>query len=304
MRITTQMISNQAIQRMADNLDSLNKAQNRVALGKQFENASDDPVSASLGLSLRSSLTTLQNYQDTVSTVDDWMTASEFSLQQMETVANQAVNLVLRGLNDTTDAATRNNTLAPEMDELLNQAVQLANAKQNDQYIFSGFKTDQAAYTLTTPAGYIDPTTGSKYKITYQGDTNQMKRTINSSQSVTMNLTGDIFKDFLDTLAQAHQALTSNDTSTLRKSLDKLQSSLTGIDQNRTSNGGRLRQVQLTGDYLDKAKIEATNLLSKREDINLAEGVTLMQRQQTTYQAVLEVTQRAISTMNLFDLLR
>jgi hypothetical protein len=51
-------------------------------------------------------------------------------------------------------------------------------------------------------------------------------------------------------------------------------------------------------------KIETQSLLSKNEDVNMAEGIAQLANQETTYNAVLEVSKRAISALSLFDYLR
>jgi flagellin-like hook-associated protein FlgL len=86
--------------------------------------------------------------------------------------------------------------------------------------------------------------------------------------------------------------------------LTSLQTSLDTVDQYRTSNGARLRQVDSAAGFLETMKIETQGLLSKNEDINLAEGIAQLANQETTYNAVLEVSQRAISALSLFDYLR
>ena len=65
-----------------------------------------------------------------------------------------------------------------------------------------------------------------------------------------------------------------------------------------------MRQVDAAIDHLGKTNLTLKSLLSEREDVNMAEAIAMMQGQETTYQAVLEVGQRAISALNLFDVLQ
>jgi len=65
-----------------------------------------------------------------------------------------------------------------------------------------------------------------------------------------------------------------------------------------------MRQVDSAANFLETVKLETKSLLSEKEDTNMAEGIALLANQQTTYQAVLEVSQRAISALSLFDYLR
>jgi hypothetical protein len=44
-------------------------------------------------------------------------------------------------------------------------------------------------------------------------------------------------------------------------------------------------------------------VLSQKQDANLAEAISMLKNQETSYQVVLEVSQRAISALTLFDYL-
>jgi len=293
MRITNQMMINNAISHMGDNLERLNHLSDRVATGKQFQTASDDPVAASISLSLRSTLKTTEVYRSTAEGTDDWMSANEFAFQQMETIGIRAVNLVQRGLNDTLSASERASALGAEMEKLLQQALDVGNMTHNGQYVFSGYMTD------TKPFSMPDPDT-----LDFNGDDNIMKRTISPGQVVSMGIDGEaVFRPFFEALMQARTDLNTNDTITLPATLTELQSAVNIMDEARTSNGARQRQVQSAVEYLDKIAFEVKDLLSSKEDVNMAEAISTMRGQETAYQSVLEVGQRAISALNLFDFL-
>jgi flagellar hook-associated protein 3 FlgL len=304
MRITNQMLTNSASQHISDSLEALQKIQNRVALGKQFENASEDPQAASFSLSLKSALNSIQSYQATASKVSDWMTASDFAFQNTSEVAVKAINLVTSGLNGTVSAADRAGSFYQDMDGLVSQAFDLANTTQTGQYIFSGYKIDKAAFSITFDPALSDPITG-QYLVKYEGDSGAMQLNINTGQAVQKNVPGDLaFQDFLKGLVQAREAFKANDTGALRQALSGLQSGLDKITQAQAGNGTRMRQVQATSDYLEKSGLETNSMLSKNEDLDLAQGISLLRSQETNYNAVLEVTSRAISAMNLFDYLK
>lgn len=296
MRITNQMAVDNVISQVNDNLEKMKRLQDKIITGKQYAIASENPTAASASLTLRSSLKSLQAYLDTNGQVKDWMTASEFAFQQMEDLSNRAIVLITRGLNDTLGEQERKNVLAPELWGILSQSVEIGNSSLNGKYLFSGHKTTTKTFELNSDGS-----------VTYFGDTDGgfMQRKLSPGQSITINTRGDlVFPNFYEALNQARQALTENNTDSLREALGKLQSAADHFNQHRTSLGTRLRQVQQATDYLTKTKIEAHSLLSQKEDINLAEGIALLRNQETTYQAVLEVSQRAISALSLFDYLK
>jgi flagellar hook-associated protein 3 FlgL len=317
MRITNMMMVNNAIQNMNDNQEKLSKLQTKVATQKQFQTASENPVNASASLSLRSNMRTLESYSDTAAATSNWMNTSDFALNQLEEIGVQASKLILRGLNDSLSASERFVSLATEMNSLIEKAVEIGNTSVNGQFIFSGYKVDQKAFELvdspTTILDYQGNTVTPKV-VNYLGDQGSMQRNLGPDQSVTMNVRGDqAIQGFIENLISASNALIQNNihgtsvppaAPTLQETLTGVKSSADVVNQYRTSNGARMRQVESASNFLETVKIETANLLSQKEDTNMAEGIALLSNQQTTYQAVLEVSQRAISALSLFDYMR
>jgi len=318
MRITNLMMTNNAIQNMADNLEKVSNLQSKIASNKQFQVPSDDPLRASTSLNLRSQLQTLESYSDTAALSENWMTASDNAFDQLEQIAIRANDLILSGLNDTLSGSERAQTLGAEMQELIAETVEIGNTSVNGQYIFSGYQVNQKAFSLTDAAAPLLDYAGNPFTpkvANYLGDTGVMQRSLGPDQSVALNVRGDqAILGFLQNLILASNALTQNnvhntgdpltDPLTLESSLGNLKTSIDTLDQYRTSNGARLRQVTSASNFLESVKLETESLLSENEDINLAESIALLANQQNTYEAVLEVSQRAISALSLFDYLR
>jgi len=314
MRITNLMMTNNAIQNMADNLEKVSNLQSKIASNKQFQVPSDDPLRASTSLNLRSQLQTLESYSDTAALSENWMTASDNAFDQLEQIAIRANDLILSGLNDTLSGSERAQTLGAEMQELIAETVEIGNTSVNGQYIFSGYQVNQKAFSLTDAAAPLLDYAGNPFTpkvANYLGDTGVMQRSLGPDQSVALNVRGDqAILGFLQNLIVASNALIQNnvhntsDPLTLEASLGNLKTSIDTLDQYRTSNGARLRQVTSASNFLESVKLETESLLSENEDINLAESIALLANQQNTYEAVLEVSQRAISALSLFDYLR
>lgn len=318
MRITNLMMTNNAIQNMAENLEKVSNLQSKIASNKRFQVPSDDPVHASTSLNLRSQLQTLESYSDTAALTENWMTATDNAFDQLEQIAIRANDLILSGLNDTLSGSERAQTLGAEMQELIAETVEIGNTSVNGQYIFSGYQVNQKAFSLTDAAAPLLDYAGNPFTpkvANYLGDTGVMQRSLGPDQSVALNVRGDqAILGFLQNLITASNALTQNnihntgnpltDPLTLESSLGNLKTSIDTLDQYRTSNGARLRQVTSASNFLETVKLETESLLSENEDINLAESIALLANQQNTYEAVLEVSQRAISALSLFDYLR
>jgi hypothetical protein len=215
----------------------------------------------------------------------------------------------------------RATTLGVEMQALVQQAIDIGNTSHNGQFIFAGYKvkmeTDPSKpFSMvdyledpadpTTTVEYVDVfgKTHNKQMVQYDGDSGIMERSLGPEQKVALNVPGDqSIKDFIQRLIEASEAMVKRpyDFASLQKAQTDLQSSLDVMDQSRTSHGARMRQVESSADYLAQIKLETQNLLSKKEDANVAEAIVSLANEKTTFQAVLEVSQRAISSLSLFD---
>ncbi len=308
MRITQRLMAENAVQNMSENLEKVSRLQNKLTSGKQFQVASEDPTRASVSLSLRSNLRTLESYADAAEFTKNWMTAGDTAFDQLDEIGIRASNLILRGLNDSLSGSERANALAAEMDDLLHQGVELGNTSVNGQYIFSGYQIDDKAFELVDSATTLLDYQGVAFTpkvVNYLGDTGLMHRNLGPDQSVTLNVRGDQAIDgVLQNIILATNALKQNDTATLQTVLTSLKSAFSTMGDYRTSNGARMRQVESASNFLDTMQVETKSLLSKNEDMNMAEGIALLANQQTTYDAVLQVSQRAISALSLFDYMK
>jgi len=302
------MMVNNAIRHISDSQEKTSKLQTQISTGKQFQNASEDPVNASLGLSLRSNLRTVESYVNNAENTNDWMLATDYVFTQLETVSTRATNLVMRGLNDSLNNTARVTSLGTELQTLIDQAVEAGNTKQNDQYIFSGYKVDTKPFSLVKGATFLDTmgNTVDSLTIDYSGDTNAMQRRLGPDQLVTMNVPGTPIETFIASLIKAKEAMIKDpyNANSLQTAMAELQSSLDTLSQYRTSNGARMRQVESAADFLAQVTAETKSLLSKKEDTNMAEAIASLSNQKVTFEAVLDVSQRAISGLSLFDYLK
>jgi flagellar hook-associated protein 3 FlgL len=298
MRVTQRMLTDNAIRYMDENLQRLQAYQEQVSTGKAFQRPSDDPAAATMALTLRSNLETIESYLNTTKTTDDWMSATDKALQQAVEIGTRASNLALSGISDSQGAEERQ-ALAAEMDILLKQAVDLGNTSHQDSYLFSGFKTKTAPFTLVENDS--DPFFDA---VGYNGDNGVIVRHLGPDQTIPQNIDGQqVFSPLFTAIIDARDALNANRTDLLQTALDDIQSAVQGISLASTTNGARQRQVRLTGERIEKTQVELKSLLSKKEDVNMAEAIANLRYQETVYQTVLEVSQRSISALSLFDML-
>lgn len=292
MRITNHMMTEQAIRDMRGSLEALAELQQQVADGKKFHRISEDPSDATAAISLRSSLRTAESYLETAFTTCDWMDATEYALGQTTDVLTNAIILAEEGISDTLSANERE-SLAIEADALIDATLDTVNTQHNGSYIFSGFQIHTQSFVK------VDADT-----ITYQGDAGTIEHAIAKEQSIAVNVDGDaVFSPVFSSLIQLRNALDANDSSAIQTSLEVLHTALDGVTDVRTAQGGRQRQMENALGRSENARDSILELLSAKEDVDMAEAITALAEQETVYQAVLQAGKRIFETPNLFDFL-
>jgi flagellar hook-associated protein 3 FlgL len=295
MRITNKMTTENAISYMEDNLSRLNSLNERIASGKQFQTMSDDPTRAASALSLRSSLQANQTYLDTNNAIDEWLSSTDTALKDMIDVGNRAKKLMIQGANDTLSDKERS-ALAGEIDQMVQQGVDIGNTQYQGKYIFAGFQTKSAAPPFILDAAHTT--------ITPPSDGNAIKVDISPGQTLTTNIPGKtVLTPFLNALIGARDALLTNNSANISAAMGILDGTMEPVYTASTTNGGRQRQLLTTMDSMEKAKIGLQSLLSATEDTNMAEAIAQLRSQETAYQSVLEVSQRALSMTSIFDVM-
>jgi flagellar hook-associated protein 3 FlgL len=293
MRITNKMMADNSIGYMNDNLDRLNSLQDKVSSGKQFQGMSDDPAKAASALSLRSSLKISQNYIDNDNVVNDWLSANDQALQSMSDMSTKASNLVLQGINDTNSVSERT-AMANQIDQMIDNAVMIANTNDQGKYIFAGFNSKSATPPFTLNA--------TRTAVTSTTDTHSIQVDIAPGQTMTTNFVGDtVFNKFFGALIGARDALLSNVSTNISAAKSTLDAAIDPITTALTTNGARQSQLGQLMDSMTAAQASLKSLLSSKEDVNMADAISQMRTQETTYQAVIDVSQRVLSTMTLFD---
>jgi flagellar hook-associated protein 3 FlgL len=290
------MMAEQSLNYINQNIERLNDLTIKSASMKAFQTVSDDPADATAAMTIKSSIQSGQNYLSNANDINSWMSMSDQAFSDMSKLLINAQTKVESGLTDTMSAEERQNSLAPELDTMLQEMLDLSNSTYMDRYIFSGYQVNTKPFSLST----TDPNT-----VNYNGDGGLMQLDIGTGQTMTMNINNSaVFTSTFSAIIRARNALQTNNLTELNASLTDIQTSINSVNDLTSTNGARQRQVKSVINHLEKSNLTLKSLLSKKEDANMAEVAVMLANQQTVYEAVLDVGKRAISLVNLFDILQ
>jgi flagellar hook-associated protein 3 FlgL len=212
----------------------------------------------------------------------------------MQDLTAQAINLGLQGISDSNSAARDN--LASQIDLLIEDALSAANTRHLDSYLFAGHQVDTEPFRLVS---------GTPDSVAYDGDAGVIQRTIGPDLTTTINFEAQtVFSPIFEAMIAARDALVADDVSALQLAVSDLKSAQEGVKQQRAVNGIRLKQMEDNQSYLEETQLAIQDLLSQEEDIDLVEVITELRHQETVFQATMQVGQRTLATVNLFDLMK
>jgi flagellar hook-associated protein 3 FlgL len=280
----------------------LAKTQRKLSSGKEITRPSDDPYGTSRALTMRSSLESSKQYQRNVGEAVGWQDVTDVALSKMSDTTMRVRELVIQGSSDSAGATARE-SIAAEIDQLVESLKQEANASYSGRYVFSGTATDVRPYAV----GGAD---------TFAGNTGAVAREIGPGVSVQVNVVAkDVLGDgqasgdglLLDTLRDVTQHLrggTTADMDALRTGdLKSLSTNLDNLSKVRATVGATTNRLETADARLQEVEESTTKLLSDVEDADMAKTMVDYSTQQSVYKSALQSGANIVQS-SLLDFLR
>lgn len=287
MRITNSMISRNLLNNLNRNLEYLSKIQNQMSSGKTVSKPSDDPVNVARIMRLQSMVQVQEKYQTNMENAQGYIDNAESSLDTVSDVLNRARELAIDGANGDMSESDRL-VVSAEVDELIDEILEVANSSFDGRYIFGGFKTEASPFSRSGDT------------ITYGGDDGELQWEVAEGVTIPVNIPGDvIFGNYdedtgtgsgvFDALVSLKKALENNDAGSLGGTvLGKIDDASVNISSQRAVYGARSNRLEVSQDRASQSNTNLTEVLSKLEDVDLAEASMNYSIAHTVYQAALE----------------
>ncbi len=282
------------VNRVNQTLESFTESQQRMSSGRRLQRPSDDATGMDKALELRAGLRTREQELRNANDGEMWVNLADTKLQAGIQHLQRARELAVAGGSSL--SADSRSAIAREVAALRSGMVEVANAQHQGRGLFSGFAQTDAVERL-----------GGVW--TYLGDDGQVRRRIDESEVVTVNVTADdafgftAGKDVFTVLDDFETALLADDTAGIENAIAE-------IDASMETMLGALTELGSAGSRIESAKQRiATDIgtlkghLSSLEDVDLAEAVMELQMQETAYQSALAAFARS-SQSSLIDFLR
>lgn len=144
MRITNQMMTNSILLNINRNKETLAMYEEQLSTGKKIQKPSDDPIVAVRALRYRTNVSEITQYKTNAEDATSWASVSEQAVSNVTDILKRVRELSVQAASDVMSLENRQNSLT-EIDELMEQFLNEANASYAGRYVFSGHKTNVPA---------------------------------------------------------------------------------------------------------------------------------------------------------------
>jgi flagellar hook-associated protein 3 FlgL len=181
-RITQGTLYARALSDMQRGLYRYSQLQTQVATGRRVNRPSDDPAAALRILPLRNDIRDLQQLGQNVSLARETLNTSAASLEDGSSIMQRARELATQASNGTLSGSDRQ-SIAAEIDQLLEQMLGIANSRRGDRYLFGGTETGSPPFSLETVAG--------RTRAVYGGNRDSLEVDVAPGVATELNVPGD-----------------------------------------------------------------------------------------------------------------
>lgn len=292
MRITNQVLLNQALGSSRNLMSEIGELQRAVTSGIRVHRPSDDPGAAGSILRTSSSLRALEQYRENLNQAESRLSLEDKVLDQISNALVRAKELALAQGGGTASAQTRN-AAKEEVDELREFIIGLGNTDFTGSYLFGGDYADSRPFTT---AG-IDPTRPPAGDLQIEGGPGEFLLANHSGQEILVDT------QLLDALENLSQALGANSPADIQASIGEIDGSFDGIQVLIADLGGRINRVDHAQEKLDTLELELQTQKSDLQETDMEEAITKLVNRQVTYQSAMLANSRILN-MTLTDYLR
>lgn len=317
MRVTQSMLSNNMLRNLSNSYNKMSELQNQINSGKKITRPSEDPVVAIKGMSYRTSLNKVEQFERNVTQVNSWLDSSDDALGQVGDALNRVKELVVQAANDTNTADDRQK-IKLEIDQIREQLQDIGNTKVADKFIFTGTKTQAPLFidgkinpdllemddttTPPTPTDNLIPSTSSEVRMeVFDG----IQLDVNSSDAA------GLFQQVDQLMGKISEAMENSDSDEIGNLLggiadgtnDTLSELQNKVLEARADVGARQNRVEMMTNRLETHEINVTKQMSENEDVDYAKTITEMVNYESIHQASLSVGANIIQ-QTLVDFIR
>lgn len=289
----------------------MEKAQDQVVSGKRVSKPSDDPLLVGKIMSMRDNIKQNEQYNSNISDTIGWVQTQDTALDDITGTMNRVRDLIIYASNGSLSDTDRG-AIKDETESAIGELKEILNTNFDGRYVFGGTKTTEAPFSEEKSDDNV--TNGLKY----DGNGDSLKREISRGVTIELEANGssitrignpeesnlDSDNDLGMFLNEVVEAMGNGETDDLSGDLlGKADKFIDNILQVRSKLGATQNRLEAAEERNMSENINLKEVLSEKEDIDLAESYMEYTMMSTAYQASLSMGARILQP-SLLDYLR
>ncbi len=292
MRIADNMLTRGYLKNLSVNQQNVQKFHQQLSSMKEVSKPSDNPLLVSQIMELKENIIQNEQYQTTLTDAKDWTDMQDAALSNATDSLMRISTLVQSAANGTMNESDRL-VVKAEVETEMQTFVDSLNTNFGGRYIFGGTQT------TTLPFEIIKDDAGEVAGIKYNGNDQNITREI--SPGVNLDLMTDGLKlvgnDTIGNLFTGiTRALQNDDTEALSNVLTETNASIDHVVTFRTEIGAISNRLDSALSRNESQDLNLQEMLSSKEDIDIAQKYMQFSMEQVAYQASLQMGTKVLST--------
>lgn len=288
MRITNQMLQQNAVRDLRGTLEALARARQEAATGRRVQTVSDDPVDAARIMTMDADLRQIEQFRRNGVAATTKLSAEDVVLDTVRELLQRAKNLAISAATLPVGDPQRDTALA-EVQLIRQQVISLGNTRVGNEYIFGGGQT-------TTPPFQPDGT--------YVGDLTVRRTAIDERVVVDTSHPGaPVLTDTLGALQNLELELQTGSQAAIQGTVAALTAAGDAALTAQAVVGARLREIAQTGESLDRRAVGLLDTRQSLRDADPAESLLALAAAQSALERAYAAVGRAMQ-ISLVDYLR
>lgn len=289
MRVTNNTFPDSLLGHLQRTTKDMNMLNEQVSTGQRISKVSDDSASANRILDMQEEKKRITQFSKNAARAQNINNTTISQLQNFIQISDRISELAT--LADGLKGPDGMKAYAEEVDELIQHAMQSANAKFNGEYIFGGIDTGTPPFVANTDADgkIVDGGTGA---ITYEGAATGADFHLSETGKIrpfTDGTTNEQFAEFINRMVTLRDGMETGDSQGVTPAM---RTNLEDSEDNLIFALSRQGSVQMRIEFdLTLNKQRFTDLeqnISAEADVDIAQTVVRLTQVQNAYQASLK----------------
>jgi flagellar hook-associated protein 3 FlgL len=296
MRVTSSMMVRSTLRDLSEGLSRLQQTQAKMSSGKELTRPSNNPGATTSALAMRQDLSRSEQRGRSLDDAKGWLNTADTALTSALDRLTRAKELAVRGATTGAlpDQAARD-AIAAEVRSVRSELLAIANTQYGGRSVFNGTVAG-AAYDSNA---------------LYLGNSATVTRDVAANTTMPVNVTGPtVFGtaggpvgDTFEVLDRLAAAISAGDPVAIATEHTNVDGAIARLGQAVVTIGTRSKELDVIRERAETDVLLITQQLSEVEDVDLVEALITAKRQESSYQATLQVAAKILPP-SLLDYLR